>query len=482
MIQLAYYPSLVQSFIAESPQSVIGALAKHHPHDIDVLQRNSWIAQIDLLRRELSELEGGWIAFEFAIPRMGKRVDNIVLFDGVVFVLEFKVGADQVTASAIDQATDYALDLKNFHAGSHNLSIVPIVVATSAVSVGAKIVWSADGVAQAVPSNGVALGTLIKRIARDRCTGVDVDAAMWVTSGYKPTPTIIEAAQALYRGHRVDEITRSDAGAINLSQTADCVAQIIDEATAKKHKTICFVTGVPGAGKTLAGLNLVTQRTNVHEEEHAVFLSGDGPLVEVLREALARDEYGRSRNSGQKVRKVDAERKVKSFIQNIMHFRDANLGISDPPIERVAVFDEAQRAWDSAHLAKFMAQKRGEADFHQSEPEFLMGIMDRHTDWCTVVCLVGGGQEINSGEAGLTEWFAALERHFRHWKVYVSQQLGHRDYNWDRDLTAMLNGLDVEVRGPLHLVCSVRSFRGREAVRICWRTGRRRSRNCACFV
>ena len=282
---------------------------------------------------------------------------------------------------------------------------------------------------------------------------------MWATSGYKPTPTIIEAAQALYRGHRVDEITRSDAGAINLSQTADCIAQIIDEATAKKHKAICFVTGVPGAGKTLAGLNLVTQRTNVHEEEHAVFLSGNGPLVEVLREALARDEYDRSRNRGRKIRKADAERKVKSFIQNIMHFRDANLGISDPPIERVAVFDEAQRAWDSAHLAKFMAQKRGKVDFDQSEPEFLMGIMDRHTDWCTVVCLVGGGQEINSGEAGLTEWFAALDRHFRHWKVYVSQQLGHRDYNWNRDLTAMLNGLDIEVHGPLHLSVSIRSFR-----------------------
>jgi hypothetical protein len=459
LIQLAYYSSSVKSFIAESPQSVIGVLAKHHPHDLDVLQRNSWIAQIDLLQRELSELEDGWIAFEFAIPRMGKRVDNIVLFGGVVFVLEFKVGADQVTASAIDQATDYALDLKNFHAGSHNLPIVPIVVATTAVSGSSKILWSADGVAQALPSNGVALGTLIKEVARDRRTSIDVDPAMWVTSGYKPTPTIIEAAQALYRGHRVEEITRSDAGAINLSQTADCIAQIIDEATAKKHKAICFVTGVPGAGKTLAGLNLVTQRTNVHEEEHAVFLSGNGPLVEVLRESLARDEYDRSRNSGRKIRKADAERKVKSFIQNIMHFRDANLGISDPPIERVAVFDEAQRAWDGAHLAKFMAQKRGKADFDQSEPEFLMGIMDRHTDWCAVICLVGGGQEINSGEAGLTEWFAALDTHFRHWKVYVSQQLGHRDYNWDRDLTAMLNGLDIEVRGPLHLSVSIRSFR-----------------------
>jgi hypothetical protein len=219
LIEPADYSSSVRSFIAESPQSIIGVLAKHHPHDLDVLQRNSWIAQVDFLQRELSELKGGWIAFEFAIPRMGKRVDNIVLFGGVVFVLEFKVGADQVTASAVGQATDYALDLKNFHAGSHNLPIVPIVIATTAVSGGSKIVWSADGVAQAVPSNGVALGTLIKKLLEIDAPGADVDPAMWVTSGYKPTPTIIEAAQALYRGHRVDEVTRSDAGAINLRKT-----------------------------------------------------------------------------------------------------------------------------------------------------------------------------------------------------------------------------------------------------------------------
>jgi hypothetical protein len=390
---------------------------------------------------------------------MGKRVDNIMLYGGVVFVLEFKVGAAQVTASAIDQATDYALDLKNFHAGSHDLPIVPIVIATNAGATHPQMAWCADDIAVAVPSNGAALGALIKTIARDRGTRIDLDPMIWANSGYKPTPTIVEAAQALYRGHRVDEITRSDAGAINLSQTADCIAQIIDETTSKKHKAICFVTGVPGAGKTLAGLNLVTRRTNVHEEEHAVFLSGNGPLVEVLREALARDEVEHSRTSNNKIRKAAAERKVKSFIQNIMHFRDANLGIPDPPIEKVAVFDEAQRAWDSAHLTKFMAQKRGKADFNQSEPEFLIGIMDRHTDWCTVVCLVGGGQEINSGEAGLTEWFAALQRQFRHWKIYLSRQLGHRDYNWGRDLTAMLSGLNVEVRDPLHLSVSIRSFR-----------------------
>ena len=445
--------------MTESIQSVIGSLAEHHSHDLDVLQRNSWIAQIELLQRELAELEVGWIAFEFAIPRMGKRVDNIVLFRGIVFVIEFKVGADQIAPSAVDQATDYALDLKNFHAGSHDLPVVPIVIATNAITTPEQLTWFPDDVARTMASNGAGLGALIKGVAQARGNDVNVDPEIWARSGYKPTPTIIEAAQALYRGHRVDEITRSGAEEINLSQTADCIDQIIDEATAKKHKAICFVTGVPGAGKTLAGLNLVTRRTNAHEEEHAVFLSGNGPLVEVLREALARDEYDQARSKNERIRKADAERKVKSFIQNIMHFRDANLGTLVPPLEKVAVFDEAQRAWDSAHLSKFMIRKRNTADFTQSEPEFLIGVMNRHVDWCTVVCLVGGGQEINAGEAGLTEWFAALKSRFPHWKVYTSRLLGHRDYSWGSDTEATLQGLSVEVRDALHLSVSIRSFR-----------------------
>jgi hypothetical protein len=459
LIHSSYYSSSIQSFIAESVQSVIGSLAEHHPHDLDVLQRNSWIAQIELLQRELAELEDGWIAFEFAIPRMGKRVDNIVLFRGIVFVIEFKVGADQVATSAVDQVTDYSLDLKNFHAGSHDLPVVPIVIATNAITTPGPLTWFSDDIASAIASNGVGFGALIKSVAQARGNHVNVDPEIWARSGYKPTPTIIEAAQALYRGHRVDEITRSDAGTINLSQTADCIGQIIDEATARKHKAICFVTGVPGAGKTLAGLNLVTQRTNAHKDEHAVFLSGNGPLVEVLREALARDECDQARSKNQPIRKEDAKRKVKSFIQNIMHFRDANLGISVPPIEKVAVFDEAQRAWDSAHLAKFMRRKRNTAGFSQSEPEFLIGVMDRHVDWCTVVCLVGGGQEINAGEAGLTEWFAALKSRFPHWKVYTSRQSGHRDYSWISDAEATLQELHVQVRDELHLSVSIRSFR-----------------------
>jgi hypothetical protein len=219
------------------------------------------------------------------------------------------------------------------------------------------------------------------------------------------------------------------------------------------------VTGVPGAGKTLAGLNLVTLRTKAHQDEHAVFLSGNGPLVEVLREALARDEHDRRKEQGEKTKKSDAARKVNSFVQNIMHFRDSSLVNPDAPIERVAVFDEAQRAWDAKHLAKFMSQKKGRTNFQMSEPEFLISVMDRHQDWCTVICLIGGGQEINAGEAGLTEWFSALQRSFQNWKVYTSEQLAHRDYHWGQDLSSMLQGLESQSRSALHLSVSVRSFR-----------------------
>jgi hypothetical protein len=378
MNNIAFFSSSIKGLVDQTPETILGHLAKQNPFALDALQRNAWLVQISILQRELASLNSGWLAFEFAIPRMGKR-------------------AEQFDNAARDQVVDYALDLKNFHSGSHDRRIVPIVVATGAPYGGYSLVWDDDHVAKPILNNGVGLGALIKSIASQTKVDVGIDVNAWISSGYKPTPTIIEAAQALYQGHKVADITRSDAGAINLSQTAECIAQIIEDAKSKRRKAICFVTGVPGAGKTLAGLNLVTQRTKVHKDEHAVFLSGNGPLVDVLREALARDEHEQSKLTGSTIRKVDASRKVKSFIQNIMHFRNDNLTTSQAPIERVAVFDEAQRAWDRDHLANFMSRNRGATDFDMSEPAFLINVMNRHNDWCVVVCLVGGGQEIHAG-------------------------------------------------------------------------------------
>lgn len=404
---IAYYEAPIEKFLTERSESILGKLALHHRHELEHLQKNAWLAQIDVLKDQLSKVTSGQIFFEFFVPRMGKRADCVIVRSGVVFVIEFKVGSATFDRYAIDQVHDYALDLKNFHLGSHDVHIIPILIATKALTAESGIKFAQDGVATPllIGSNRIAQ-TLSN--ASERCEEYSIDIPAWRSSGYRPTPTIIEAAVALYQRHDVEEISRSDAGAKNLQSTSNRIAKIIDKSKRKGKKSICFLTGVPGAGKTLAGLNIAASRAEGHEDEHAVFLSGNGPLVIVLREALARDQVSRSG-----IKKTDATRQVSSFVQNIHHFRDEYLRDQSEPFEKVVVFDEAQRAWTREQASKFMQAKRGLADFWQSEPEFLIGVMDRHKDWCTVVCLIGGGQEINTGEAGLLEWLTALQTNTR---------------------------------------------------------------------
>ena len=391
--------------------------------------------------------------FEFAIPRMGKRADVVLLIDGIVLVLEFKVGSETFDRHAIEQVHDYALDLKNFHIGSHDLPIIPVVIATAASSSGAiSLDFASDQVSKPLLMAAPALPDLIGLC--DDITPQAIDVTAWLRSGYKPTPTIVEAAQALYQNHAVEEIARSDASAQNLSRTTDTISAVIDAAKENGRKAICFVTGVPGAGKTLAGLNIATKRAQEHSDEHAVFLSGNGPLVSVLREALARDEAARHGTT-----KAAAHRKVSSFIQNIHHFRDDALRSNDAPPERVVVFDEAQRAWTREQASKFMQTKNNYPGFNMSEPEFLISVMDRHADWCVIVCLIGGGQEINTGEAGLGEWLSALGDRFQAWDVHISDRLADGDYVADASTAGLLTQLPTVKAPQLHLSVSMRSFR-----------------------
>jgi hypothetical protein len=458
-LQPAYYSASVRDFLAADPKAIYGDLSQHHAHTLELGQKAAWLEQIALLKKGLVAVPDAWLAFEFSIPRMGKRADAIILLGGVIFVIEFKVRADTFTGAAIEQVTDYALDLKNFHLGSHFRIIIPVVIATDAPAKPVQLSLWPDDVAEPILSDGNGLDELLLATVRRFPGQPPLSPTDWMQSGYRPTPTIIEAAQALYRSHRVDEITRSDAGAKNLSVTTARIAAIIEEAKTTNQKVICFITGVPGAGKTLAGLNLVTQRANAHAEEHAVFLSGNGPLVDVLREALARDEKKRGGEQGASITMGESRRKVRSFIQNVHHFRDANLRATEAPVERLVVFDEAQRAWNLDKISKSMREKHGIPAFGQSEPQFLIDVMDRHADWCVVVCLIGGGQEINEGEAGLTEWFIALSKHHRHWKIYTSDQLATPEYNWGHNLQAISQELDCSRESDLHLAVSVRSFR-----------------------
>ena len=456
-IKRAYYSNTVAAFLEDSEDSILGALAAHHEFALEDLQKNSWISQITILKEHLSTLENGHILFEYSIPRMGKRVDVVLLLNDIVFVLEFKVGTGQYEKYAIDQALDYSLDLKNFHEQSHDKKIVPIVIATEAAEFNNTLEQFEDSVFSPLKANKHNLLDVIFSVPTD--TSINIDPSAWEESIYKPTPTIIEAAQALYKGHSVKEISRADSDTINLSKTSDAIAKIIDDSKSKNDKSICFITGVPGAGKTLAGLNIANERHNIDEGEHAVFLSGNGPLVFILQEALARDEALVKKGTSDAITKAKALSKTKVFIQHIHHFRDDSLQTSEAPTERVAVFDEAQRAWTLEQTRKFMKAKKGIQDFDMSEPEFLISVMDRHENWSIIICLIGGGQEINTGEAGLPEWFSSIQKKYPHWNVYVSDKLTDQEYTRGNDLFSMIKEERLFIQEELHLSVSVRSYR-----------------------
>ncbi len=452
----AYYSNKIQDFLLESESSILGELtANHSNRTLEELQIYAWRRQIDILKIQLKGFLGK-IYFEFAIPRMGKRVDNIVIINDVAFIVEFKVGDGGYEKHAVDQVIDYTVDLKNFHEGSHCSKLVPILVATNAPNLIQSIadVVSYKTVAKVNQYN---FSDTVKEFIT--YSNKPIDIKYWENSIYKPTPTIVEAAQALYKGHNVKEITRSDSGTINLSKTADCINSIIEKSKSSKLKSICFVTGVPGAGKTLAGLNIAVERMKADEDEHAVFLSGNGPLVDVLREALTRDEVKTAKENGQKLTKKQAAIKANAFIQNIHHFRDDNLLSEKAPIERVVVFDEAQRAWTNEQVSSFMKRKKGVENFNKSEPEFLIDVMNRHSDWCTIVCLIGGGQEINTGEAGLGEWINSLTNHFPNWNIHYSDLILGSD-NYIKSEVAKKWLIETGIsETELHLAVSVRSFR-----------------------
>jgi hypothetical protein len=293
----------------------------------------------------------------------------------------------------------------------------------------------------------------------DFVDGDSIDPATWESGRYSPTPTIIEAAMALYNNHSVTDISRSDAAAINLTLTSETILEIIQSARANSFKAICFVTGVPGAGKTLVGLNIATQRRDESNDLYSVFLSGNGPLVAILHEALARDRVRHDKEQGRKIRKSEAMSEVKAFIQNIHHFRDECLIDQEPPIEHVALFDEAQRAWNLQQTSNFMSRKKNTPNFNQSEPEFLISCLDRHRDWAVVVCLVGGGQEINTGEAGISEWVDSLNRSFPGWHIYLSSRLTDSEYAAGHVLKDLRSRPNVITKDELHLGVSMRSFR-----------------------
>lgn len=455
-----FYRDTIKSFLQKESSQIIGEISLADNFDTRNTQSKAWEIQISVLKKVLTGFEGE-LFFEFSIPRMGSRVDVLLIIQDVIFVVEFKVGEKKYLSYDIDQVWDYALDLKNFHEPSHEAVLVPILIATEASNSFLEISTTShnDNLINPIKTNKSDLRKAIELTLEFLSENKIIDGEKYSTGRYAPTPTIVEAALSLYNTHSVDEITRSDASAKNLTDTTDVISKLIEVARKEKKKIICFVTGVPGAGKTLVGLNVATEHLDHKNDDASVYLSGNGPLVKILQEALARDRVKTEKEKGNKLTKKRARSSVKTFIQNIHHYRDEYLRDPNPPVDHVAIFDEAQRAWTKGQTVSFMKRRKGIDDFDASEPEFLISCLDRHDDWAVIICLVGGGQEINTGEAGISEWLRAIKNQFKDWEVYISPNLTESEYDAVESIQELEGITKVHLNEDLHLSVSMRSYR-----------------------
>lgn len=490
------YNSNFRTFLNTGDNSIFGLLCERYHGEALTTTREAWKSEITIMKDVLANFadKQGQIIFEYDIPRLGKRIDVVLLLEGIVFCLEFKVGESRILEADVDQVLDYALDLKNFHKFSEDRIIAPILIATNHRNSSTDIQMSVydDRVVNPLMTGKSGISTLINEMLKrfPNETPVNPD---WIISPYAPTPTIIEAAKSLYENHTVEDITRHEADKVSTDRTIAYILDVIKKSKDAQEKSICFVTGVPGAGKTLVGLDVAVKQTykgqdEPIEEEQAVYLSGNGPLVAVLTEALAQDNYKKCRDNGEKKKITDSRREVSKSIQIIHRYRDNMLAkIKNPvengileidpakavkmaksgfgEVEHVAIFDEAQRSWTHKRLADYL--KRGGTygnklkvpNFPLSEAAFLIWSLDQREDWATIVCLVGGGQEINTGEAGISEWIKALNEQFPHWNVYISPKLTDAEYAEGRVNELLKDNLNVTYSEDLHLSVSLRSYR-----------------------
>ena len=498
------YNSSFTNFQNETDSEIFGELCENYHGDVGTNQREAWTEEISIMKTVLSSLmessgsEGtpadGQIIFEYDIPRLGKRVDVVLLYKGIILCIEFKVGESRILEADVDQVLDYALDLNNFHKFSQNRVIVPILVATNYKETSTIIQRSGynDNVINPLVTGKSGIYTLIDKVITAYPNEPDINEK-WIISPYAPTPTIIEAARSLYENHTVENITRHEADNVSTDRTIAYILDVIHKSKVNNRKSICFVTGVPGAGKTLVGLDVAIKQTYQGQDEPvkdegAVYLSGNGPLVAVLTEALAQDNYKRAHERKENKKLTDSRREVSKSIQMIHRYRDNMLHkIKNPvengmleidpikavknseagygEVEHVAIFDEAQRSWTHKRLAEYL--KRGGTygnklkvpNFPVSEAAFLIWSLDQREDWATIICLVGGGQEINTGEAGISEWIKALNEKFPHWDVYISPKLTEAEYAEGKVNELLKDNQHVTYSEDLHLSVSLRSYR-----------------------
>ncbi|MGH7101279.1 MAG: DUF2075 domain-containing protein [Acetobacteraceae bacterium] len=452
----AFYSAGVADFVAADPAAIIDRLVVEQVRHFRVTEAaaiGAWESTIALLRAALATapVADGWrILLEFPLLRLGRRIDTVLIAPEMVLVLEFKIGASGFVAADLEQVEDYALDLRDFHSASRAVPIVPILVATEAAAPQEDWPLPMAGVAPPMRANGESLGPLIAALAvHYRPLPAAIETSAWERAPYRPVPGIIEAARLLYAGHGVAEITAARAGSAELERTTKAVLDAVASAETERRHLVLFVTGVPGAGKTLVGLNVVF---GTGRRLGAAYLTGNPTLVLVLREALARDA---ARHGTGRLRQ--ARQEVEGKIQRLPWFRDHYVARPDEvPAERAVVIDEAQRCWSRDWAIRKTRDR--ESRLSQPEPAHLLDIMARQQDWAVLVCLVGGGQEIHDGEGGLAEWGLALEARPL-WAVRAAEAVLHAGD--PRQRLPLLSGL--RITEGLDLVVPARAIRNAAA-------------------
>ncbi|MDJ0387895.1 DUF2075 domain-containing protein [Roseomonas sp. E05] len=428
----------------------LAAAQSRQLREVQPAQLASWQALVQLLQEALRQAGGaGWsVLLEYDLLRLEKRIDAVLLTDRAILVIEFKHNAAAWLPQDAAQAEDYALDLFDFHAGSRGHPVVPILVASEAPAHRAPLPLLWHGVTPVLHSNAAGLAGLLREVqAAIPAPPRPLDAAAWMGAAYRPVPTIIEAAQRLFDRHGVEEIATARADTANLDRTTAAIRRAIAQARETEQRVVVFVTGIPGAGKTLCGLNLVF---GTAAEAGAAFLTGNAPLVAVLRGALERDAATRQGRAPRQPR-----REARTLLQNVHRFLEHYIRAADQaPHEHVVVFDEAQRAWDAAQAGRDTQRRR--SILTDSEPAHMLEIMERVGEWSVVVALIGNGQEINTGEAGLAEWGRVIAARAGRWQAVAapralaaaepSQRLAEGPRDWlsldpDLDLTVPIRSV-----------------------------------------
>jgi hypothetical protein len=479
----AYFHSSIESFLNTDDETIIGKLNLAGTSFASqwTITTTSWQSSIQVLKKSLTELiqknklANNWhILLEYEIPRLASRIDVVLLAEDLIFVIEFKYDRKKFELPDVRQVEDYALDLRDFHLASRGKLIAPILLAPLATSIISQFeVENGLKILPCFKANTDNLSHIIYEIYLNchDSSNEKIDPFKWEQSEYEPTPTIVQAAKALFAGQKVEEISKY--GADNLSKTSKYLINAIKVAREKNKKIVCFVTGVPGAGKTLVGLDIVHEKEEFGGDNfNTAYFSGNGPLINVLREALGRDHFARqtllfnSKKLTIRPKKKDSDREVKSKIQNLHLFIKDGIRKKTAPTERIVVFDEAQRCWDAKHFSNKAKQNqnREKNPFlieQKSEAELLFEFMSRHDEWAVIIALVGGGQEINTGEGGIAEWGKAIQYKYPEWEIHISPQLLAGDSSTaDKTLFESIpNNIVIQTNSDLHLSVSQRSFK-----------------------